>query len=274
MSNEILNSFGLKSFIVIRTTEEFWEKHKDWIIEIMASQGEPGLIELWPERYYYFILKYERPVLSAQGHTACLCTNQIDVESAQDFIEQYGERRQKYNITWHGKDGKKDHPIILHNSPSGAIERVIWALLETNARYEKEKVTGFKTWLSPVQVRVMAITDSEVPYAIEILDKINALNIRCDFDDRIEKIGKKIRSSEVEWIPYTIIVGKKEMENKTISVRKRLIGKELAEGKTNEQLNDISLEELITMVENDLAGYPKKQLPVPFRRFSSRIKFR
>ncbi len=274
MSNEILNSFGLKSFIMIRTTEEFWAKHKDWIIEIMASQGEPGLIELWPERYYYFILKYERPVLSAQGHTACLCTNQIDVESAQDFIEQYGEKRQKYNISWHAKDGTTDHPVILHNSPSGAVERVIWALLESNARYEKERVSGFKTWLSPVQVRVMAITDKETQHAEQIMKQLNAQNIRCDYDDRDEKIGKKIRSAEVEWIPYTIIIGPQEVQNISVSVRKRLVGESITNGKTNEQINDIPLAQFIEMVNQDLEGLPRRPLPIPFRKFSTRINFR
>ncbi|UYP45133.1 Threonine--tRNA ligase [Candidatus Lokiarchaeum ossiferum] len=274
MSNEVLNSFGLKSFIVIRTTEEFWEKHKDWIIDIMASQNQPGLIELWPERYYYFILKYERPVLSAQGHTACLCTNQIDVESAQDIIEQYGEKRQKYNISWHSKDGETDHPIILHNSPSGAVERVIWGLLESNARYEKDKVSGFKTWLSPVQVRVMAITDKEAEIAEKIMEQLNAENIRCDYDDRDEKIGKKIRSAEVEWIPYTVVIGSQEVENNTVSVRKRLVGEPLVEGKTNEQINDIPLPKLFEIIKQDLKGYPHRTLPIPFRKFSTRINFR
>ncbi len=274
VSNQILNDFGLKSFMVIRTTEKFWEEHKDWILNIITSEGEPSLIELWPERYYYFILKYERPVLSAQGKTACLCTNQIDVESAQEFITQYGEKRLKYNIKWHSKDNKTGHPVILHNSPSGAIERIIWGLLETSARYEKEKVTGIKTWLSPIQCRVMAISDKESVYAEEILDKLNKKNIRCDYDDRDEKIGKKIRTAETEWIPYTIIVGSKEMENKTVSIRKRLIGQQLVDGKTNEQINDISLKKLISIIEEDLKGLPRRTLPIPFQRLSTRINFR
>ena len=71
-----------------------------------------------------FILKYERPVVNSNGNTACLATIQIDVESTQDVIEQYGKKRQKYNIVATDKDGNESHPIILHNSPSGAIERV------------------------------------------------------------------------------------------------------------------------------------------------------
>ncbi|MHA1672247.1 MAG: threonine--tRNA ligase, partial [Promethearchaeota archaeon] len=274
LSNKILQDFGLKSYMIIRTTEKFWEENSEWLLDIIASENEPALIELWPERYYYFILKYERPILSAQGHTACLCTNQIDVESALDFVEQYGEKRQKYDIKWHEKSGETGHPIILHNSPSGAIERIVWALLETSERYKDTKVPGFPTWLSPIQCRVLSISEKELPYAEKIADAINSKQIRCDLDDRDEKIGKKIRGAEIEWIPYTIVVGQKEMENNTVSIRKRLTGQEFSDGNTNEQINEIPLEEFLQIIEKELADFPRKQLPLPFRKLSSRISFR
>ena len=106
------------------------------------------------------------------------------------------------------------------------------------------------------------------------MKKINGLNIRCDFDDRDEKIGKKIRLSEVEWIPYAIIIGPKEIETKTVSVRKRLIGEPLVEGKTNERINEISLKEFTKIIDRDLKGFPRRPLPIPFRYISKRISFR
>jgi threonyl-tRNA synthetase len=274
MDNKCLNDIGLKSYIVIRTTEEFWEQNKDWIMDIIKDDGNPALLELWPERYYYFILKYERPVLSAFGQTSTLATIQIDVESTQDFIEQYGKKRQKYNIVYKSKDGSTGHPIILHNSPSGGIERVVWALLESNVRYQEGIVTGFKTWLSPIQARVMAISEKENSYAEKIMKKLNKLHIRCDFDDRDEKIGKKIRMAEVEWIPYTLVVGNTELEGKTVSVRKRLIGEPIVDKKTSEQLTEIPIEKLIELIEKDLEGFPRKTLPLPFRYISKRVSFR
>ncbi|MHA1728106.1 MAG: threonine--tRNA ligase [Promethearchaeota archaeon] len=274
MSNKCFEDMGIKSYICARTTEEFWKQNKDWIINTVTEEGEPALIELWPERYYYFILKYERPVLSAQGTTATLSTIQIDVESSQDYIEQFGKRTQKYNIVYKSKDGNIGHPIILHTSPSGAVCRIIWALLESNIRYEKEMVPGFVTWLSPVQVRIMAITDEQGDYAEEIMKKLNDKEIRCDYDDRNEKIGKKIRSAEVEWIPYVIVVGNTELKNNTISLRKRLIGQPFKENKTSEQINDISIDNLIKMIKDDLKGFPRRPLPKPFRYFSKRISFR
>lgn len=274
MITKCLKDLGIKSYMCARTTEEFWEENKEWIIDISAAEGIPTLIELWPERYYYFILKYEWPVVSAFGSTATLSTLQIDVESGQDSILQYGKKRQKYNIIYKSKDGKEGHPIILHNSPSGAICRILWALLESNIRHEKKRVTGFKTWLSPVQVRIMAITSKENEYAEKVMKEINGLKIRCDFDDRDEKIGKKIRLSEVEWIPYTIVIGKKEIETKTVSIRKRLIGEPLVDGKTNKQINEISLKDFIKMIDTDLKGFPRRPLPIPFRYISKRISFR
>ncbi|MHA1819667.1 MAG: threonine--tRNA ligase [Promethearchaeota archaeon] len=273
MDNKCLNDLGIKSYIVIRTTEEFWDKHKDWIMDIIKEEGNPALLELWPERYYYFILKYERPVLDTVGHTATLSTIQIDVESSQDYIEQYGKKRQKYNIIYKDKKGNSGHPIILHNSPSGAVERVIWALLESNIRNKKKIVAGFKTWLSPVQVRTMAISEKESKYAEEIMIELNKHRIRADFDDRDETIGKKIRSAEVEWIPYIVIIGAKELKNKTISIRKRKIGAPLVNNKTSEQINDITLEKFLEMLDKDLEGFPRKPLPKPFRYYSKRVSF-
>ena len=276
LDNKCLNDLGIKSYIVLRTTEKFWNENKDWIIEIIKDQGEPALLELWPERYYYFILKYERPVVSAFGNTATLSTIQIDVESAQEEIEQYGKVRQKYNIVARDKEGNETHPIILHNSPSGAVERVIWALLESNSRHKKDTVPGYKTWLSPVQVRIMNVTNTkeERDYAEDLLQKINAQGIRCDFDDRDERIGKKIRAAEVEWIPYVVIIGKKEVMDNTISIRKRLTGERLVKKNTSEEINNVNLPKLLEMVKEDIQGFPKRPLPKRLWHYSRRVSFR
>jgi threonyl-tRNA synthetase len=273
MDNKCLKDIGLKSYMIIRTTEEFWDQNKDWIIDIIGQEGNPALIELWPERYYYFILKYERPVLSASGQSSTLSTIQVDVESAMDKIIQYGKERTKYDIRYKKKDGSTHHPIILHNSPSGGIERVIWALLESAIRYQNELVPGFKTWLSPIQVRVMSISEKESEYAEDIMKKLNAMRIRCDFDDRDETAGKKIRSAEVEWIPYTLVIGGKEKENNTVSIRKRNTGKPIKDG-TSEQINDVKFEDFVKMIDADLDGFPRKELPIPFRILSKRVMFR
>ena len=267
---------GIKSFVIFRVTQEFYEENKKWIIDLIKSENHPALLEIWEERYYYYLLKLERNVLSAQNKSATLATNQIDVESSLDFmVDNDGIKRQKYNISFTDTDGKIKHPIILHNSPTGGLERVLWGLIESSIRNKDKLVPGFKTWISPIQVRILTVSDDQNEYAEKILNILNGEEFRADFDDREETVGKKIRQSEIEWIPYTVIIGKKEQQNKSISIRKRLIGKPFGPKKqTCEQLNDVKLDKLLELLEEETRNFPKYKLPIPFRKFSRRIYFR
>jgi len=267
---------GIKSFVIFRATQAFYNENKEWIINLVKSEKNAALLELWEDRYYYYVLKFERNVLSAQQKSATLATNQIDVESSlESMVDNDGVERQKYNISFQDNDGKIKHPIILHNSPTGGLERVLWGLIESSIRNKGRIVPGFKTWLSPIQVRIITVSENQNKYAEKILDIINKLGYRADFDDRDEKVGKKIRQSEIEWIPYTIIIGKNEEEQQTISIRKRLIGQPFGPKKsTAEQINNIKVSKLIELLEEDTKSFPKYKLPVPFRKFSTKIYFR
>ncbi len=270
------NDLGIKTYVIFRTTQEFYKENKNWIIDLIKSEQHPALIELWEERYYYYILKFERNVLSAQGKSATLATNQIDVESSLEYMfDNDGVKRQKYNISFIDTDGQVKHPIILHNSPTGAIERIFWGLIESAIRNKDQLVPGFKTWLSPIQVRILTISNEQNDYAEKILDILNREPYRADFDDRDETIGKKIRQAEIEWIPYTIIIGNKELTNQTVSIRKRLIGKPFGPKKsTTEQINDVKLSRLLELLEEDTKQFPSYKLPIPFRRMSTKVYFR
>ncbi len=270
------DDLGIKSYSIFRATQEFYKENKDWIIELIKTEKQPALLELWEDRYYYYILKFERNVLSAEDKSATLATNQIDVESSLEFmIDNDGEKRQKYNISFTDFDGQIKHPVILHNSPTGGLERVLWGLLETAIRNKEKLVPGFKTWLSPVQVRIITVSNEQSGYAKRILDIVNGESYRCDWDDREETVGKKIRQSEIEWIPYTVILGKKEQGNQTISIRKRLIGEPIGPKKqTSKQINDVKLDKLLDMLEDDTRNFPKYKLPKPFRKFSTKVYFR
>ncbi|MFW9824350.1 MAG: threonine--tRNA ligase [Candidatus Thorarchaeota archaeon] len=267
---------GINSYVIFRATQEFYKENKGWILDLVKSEKNPTLLELWDERYYYYILKFERNVLSAQGKSATLATNQIDVESSLEYMmDSDGVERQKYNISFTDTDGVLKHPIILHNSPTGAVERVIWGLIESAIRIKDKLVPGFKTWLSPIQVRIITVSDDQKSYAEKLLDIINGQSYRCDWDDREETVGKKIRQSEIDWINYTLIIGKKEQENQTVSIRKRMIGESFGPKKqTSEQLNDVKLDKLLEMIEDDTRNFPKYKLPKPFRKFSTKVYFR
>ena len=122
---------GINGLVIFRATQEFYKKNKSWIINLIKSESSPCLLELWEDRYYYYILKFERNVLSANNKSATLATNQIDIESSLEYmVDNDGIKRQKYNISFKDVDGVIKHPIILHNSPTGGLERVIWGLIE------------------------------------------------------------------------------------------------------------------------------------------------
>ncbi len=267
---------GIKTFVIFRVTQEFYKENKHWIIDLIKSEQYPILLELWEDRYYYYVLKFERNVLSAHGKSATLATNQIDVESSLEYMfDTDGVKREKYNISFIDTDSQVKHPIILHNSPTGAIERVLWGLIESAIRNKDKLVPGFKTWLSPIQIRIITVSDEQNEYAEKLLNIINGEDFRADFDDREETVGKKIRQSEIEWIPYTLIIGKKEQQNQTISIRRRLTNKPFGPKKqTSEQFNNVMLDKLFEMLEEDTINFPKYKLPVPFRKFSTRIYFR
>ncbi|MHA1734517.1 MAG: threonine--tRNA ligase [Promethearchaeota archaeon] len=275
LCKHVMEEFGLKSHVIYRTTKDFFEENKAWIMGQVAKEGTPALLELWEERYYYFILKFERAVLSAQGKSSTLATIQIDVESGQDVVEYKSGPVQKYNITYEAEDGTRRHPIILHTSPSGGVERVLWGILESNIRNQTKVVAGFRFWIAPIQVRIVTVTDKEDNYAEELLEKLDALHFRVDYDDRNEKIGKKIRSAEKDWVNYVVVLGSKEVENKTVSVRKRRVGEPLGGAKgSSERLDDIPLDEFLGMLAEDQGDFPKHRLPKPFQRFSTRFSFR
>ena len=267
---------GIKSFVIFRATQAFYDENKEWIINLIKTEKNPALLELWEDRYYYYILKFERNVLSAQQKSATLATNQIDVESSlESMVDIDGVERQKYDIHFTDDDGKTKYPVILHNSPTGGLERILWGLIETAIREKDKIVPGFRTWLSPIQVRILTISNDQHEYAEKILEILSKESYRVDFDDRNEKLGKKIRQSEVDWIPYTIILGKKEQDDQTISVRKRLIGHPIGPKKeTSKNVNNIKLSELTEMLNEDTKGFPKHKLPKPFRKFSTKIYFR
>jgi len=267
---------GIKSFVIFRATQAFYDENKEWIINLIKTEKNPVLLELWEDRYYYYVLKFERNVLSAQQKSATLSTNQIDIESSLEYmVDNEGKKRQKYDIHFTDEDGELKYPVILHNSPTGGLERILWGLIETAIRDKDKIVPGFRTWLSPIQVRILTISNDQHDYAEKILEILSKESYRVDFDDRNEKLGKKIRQAEIEWIPYTIIIGKKEQEETTISVRKRLIGGPIGPKKqTSENLNDIKISELIDLLNKDTKGFPKYKLPKPFRRFSTKIYFR
>lgn len=255
LSQDVLSEIGLEKEdyeMAIRFTKDFYEKNKDFINSIIKSFGKPVLVEIWSERIFYFVLKWEFNFVDCLDKASALSTDQIDVEN--------GER---YGITYVDEKGKKQHPIILHCSPSGAIERLIYALLEKAHKDEQnKKIPSLPLWLSPTQVRFIPISDSFAKDVDNIVKEFEGNGVRVDIDDRKETLEKKIRDAELEWVPFIIVFGEKEKKSKKLSVRIRESGK----------VELVDAASLIKKIKNKIAGKPVKKLTLP-RMLSKRPIF-
>jgi len=256
LSMEVLKGVGLTPEdyeVGIRFTEDFWNENKDFIVDLTRIIGKPVLIEMWKQRFFYFILKFEFNFVDNLDKAAALSTVQIDVENSQRF-----------GITYYDEEGQEKYPLLLHCSPSGAIERVMYAILEKQAKLMKKgKKPMYPLWLSPIQVRVIPVSERYLDYALYIAGKLEGAKIRVDVDDRNERLNKKIREAEKEWIPYIIVVGENEKRMGVITVRKR---------EDNKQY-EIHVEDLIKEIRQKTEGFPHKPRPLP-PLVSMRPKFR
>jgi len=247
LSLRVLNELGISPSedveMAIRFTSQFYEENKNFIEQLVSKFGRPVLVEIWPERFFYFTLKWEFNFIDNIGKAAALSTDQIDVEN--------GER---YNIQFVDEDNTKKFPIILHNSPSGAVERVIYALLEKAARYSKlGKVPFLPLWLTHTQVRLIPVSSTHIDFCEQLFIELTKNQIRVDIDDRDESVGKKIRDSETEWIYYSLVIGDNEVKSNQLVLRDRV----------NKSQHHVSLEEIIKMVESQIVDKPYLPLNLP-----------
>jgi threonyl-tRNA synthetase len=248
LSISVLTDLGLTIKDVemaIRFTEDFYNENKDFITELINRFDRPVLVETWKERFFYFTLKWEFNFIDGLGKASALSTDQIDVENGA-----------RYNVEFVEEDGTKKNPIILHNSPSGAVERIIYALLEKSAKISKEGgVASLPLWLSHTQVRVIPVSQEHIVHCEKVLAELTENQIRADIDDRDETVGKKIRESETEWVRYTIVIGNKEINSDKLIVRDRNEGKQ----------REITLHDLINEVKAQTRDKPYLPLNLPLR---------
>ena len=227
----------------IRMTEDFWKKNKRFVQSFVRKFGKPVLVELWKERIFYFILKYDLNFIDALGKASALATDQFDVEN--------GER---YGIKFMDEDGRGKHPLVLHCSPSGAIERDIYALLEKAHMGMKKGIRpSLPLWLAPTQVRMIPVSENHIALAQKYAKRMGRSKIRADYDDRPERVQKKIRDAEKEWIPYIIVLGEREIGSEEVPVRVREDGK----------LHNMSLKALASEIKKQTRGKPYRPVPLP-----------
>lgn len=246
LSQNVLWELGIKESdydMAIRFTEDFYNENKLAIEQLVKKHGRPVLVEMWKEKFFYFVLKWEFNFIDNLGKASALSTDQIDVENAN-----------RYGIEFIDEHNNSKHPIILHNSPSGAIERIIYVLLEKAAKDSQEgRKPLLPLWLAPTQVRIIPIKEEFYDYCESLEQKITSYNIRVDIDERNESISRRIREAEKEWVPYILVIGEKEMNSDNLNIRDR---------KTN-NVKEISFKDFVNDVDKQTVGKPFTGLNLP-----------
>ncbi len=243
---------GIDFETAFRAQKDFFEENKKWYVAMAKHIGKPMLLEIFDKRYAYFITKFEMNFIDNADKATSLSTVQIDVENSETF-----------DLAFVDDNGKKQRFTILHASIPGAIERVVYALLEREAmKIKSGKQASLPTWLSPTQVRIIPISEKVSKYCEELVQTFTREGFRADFDDRSETLQKKIREAEHEWIPYICVIGEREAEAHSMSVRVRETGKQ----------ENLSLLSLIEKLEKETIGKPQEKLSLP-KRLSLRPKF-
>ena len=236
----------------IRFTKDFYTKNKRFLVSLVKLHNRPVLVEMWEKQFFYFILKWEPNFIDNQDKASALSTDQLDVENAK-----------RYEITFTDENGKKRLPLILHCSPSGAIERVVYALLEKAYKdQQKGKAPMLPLWLAPTQVRVIPISDKFLKDAERIAEEISKNDVRVDIDDRSLTMQKKVLEAETDWVNYIIVVGQREIDSGILPVRDRKLGK----------IKSMKQEALISEIRNETQGKPFKPLSLP-KSLSHRPQF-
>lgn len=207
-------------------TDENWEKAESAIIEAAKEKGLKTVVEYGEAAFYG--PKLDFMVKDAIGRSWQLGTIQVDYNLPERFDLEYT-----------GADDKKYRPIMIHRAPFGSMERFVAVLLEH---------TGgkFPLWLAPDQVAILPVSEKYNEYAKKVGDLLNNYDIRALIDDRNETIGKKIRENELKRLPYQLIVGEKELESESVSVRKQ----------GGEDLGAMKVQDFITYLTAEI----KKQL--------------
>jgi len=180
---------------------ELWKETEEMVRKVLIESNTP-FVEVQNEAAFYGP-KIDVQIWSAIGKEFTLATNQVDFAQGQSF-----------KLSFTNKDNQPEVPLIIHRAPLGTHERFIGFLLEHYAG-------KFPAWLAPLQVKILPISDKFMDYANTILQTLKNADIRAEIDDRNEKIGKKIRDTELARVPYMLVVGEKEMNEGKASVRRQ-----------------------------------------------------
>ncbi|RNB84122.1 threonine--tRNA ligase [Brevibacillus nitrificans] len=211
--DSIYKVFGFEYSVSLSTrpedsmgSDELWETAEGALKKVLEASGMPYGIEEGDGAFYG--PKIDFHITDALKRRHQCGTIQLDFQMPE-----------KFDLTYVGQDNEKHRPVVLHRAMYGSMERFIGILIEHYAG-------AFPVWLTPIQARLMNISEVHIPYAEKVKEQLQQAGIRVELDARNEKIGYKIREAQVQKIPYMLVIGEKEMEDGTLSVRKRGVGDE------------------------------------------------
>ncbi|MDK2879020.1 MAG: threonyl-tRNA synthetase [Thermoanaerobacteraceae bacterium] len=203
--------FGFKYHVELSTrpensmgSDELWEKATDALRNALEKKGLPYKVNEGDGAFYG--PKIDFHLKDSIGRTWQCGTIQLDFQMPE-----------KFDLTYVGPDGEKHRPVMIHRVIFGSIERFIGILIEHYAG-------AFPVWLSPVQARILPISEKHMDYAREVKERLEEADIRVELDERNEKIGYKIREAQIQKLPYMLIVGDKEANSGSVSIRQREVG--------------------------------------------------
>jgi len=217
---DLIIESGVEYGVVFRVVAKFYEEHKSDICELLSYCGKSAMIEILPEMKHYWAMKHEFCSIDAVDGICQLSTVQLDVEDAE-----------RYGIKYRTKNNEEKGCIICHSS-IGSIERWMFSILEDALKKEKP---ALPFWLSPVQIRLIPVSDQYLEKVELLYEALAKFNVRVDIDDSANSVSWKVRQSEKNWIPLSIVIGEKDDLRSNFSVRLRT-------GKI-EEFNLLTLEE-------------------------------
>jgi len=245
---EKIRELGNDYVSVYNLTKSFFEKNREFLGRLVEIEKKPILLRFVPEDKYYWVINVEYNIIDELKRPREIATFQIDIGNARRF-----------GIKFVGKNKEKVYPPILHIAILGGIERYIFTVFDTALKQEAPRLP---LWLSPIQVRVIPVSDSFGEDAEKIAGEIEGCQVRVDVDNRSLTMQKKVREAEMEWVNYIVVIGQREVDSGVLAVRDREAGK----------IRKMPLRKLIDEVKEKTEGKPFRALTLP-RLLSQRPQF-
>jgi threonyl-tRNA synthetase len=226
------------------SSKQHYEQNKEWVLNLLKEKKKNALLHFYPEGInYYWTFNIEYMIIDELKRPREIATVQIDIGNAKRF-----------NIRFKDSNNSDIFPVILHTATIGTVGRYIFSVFDTIVQNEqKGKKAELPYWLSPTQVRILPVSDKFNENAIKVAERLNKRGIRTDVEDRDFSLPKKVSSAELNWAPYIVVLGEKEVQSGKLALRIRQTGK----------IENLTEEELAQKLKKEQSDMPWRPLALP-----------